>query len=73
MTGYFEASPGNRSSSRLLGFIVTTYALLLSTVIIWLGHIEGSSVISTAAAAGTVFTTIAGPAMAFMFFKSQKA
>lgn len=69
-TNYFESSPGNRSSSRLLGFIVVTYALLLSTSIIILGHIEGASIITTAAAAGTTFTTIAGPAMAFMFFKS---
>lgn len=65
--GYFEDAKGNKSSGRVLGFLVTVYALALSTAIVVLGYIEGTKVLTTAAAAGTIFTTIAGPAMFFMF------
>ena len=65
--GYFEDPKGNKSSGRILGFIVTLYALALSTAIVVLGYIEGTSVLTTAASAGTIFTTMAGPAMFFMF------
>lgn len=66
-TNYFEDSKGNKSSSRLIGFIVIMYALLLVTAVILIGVHEKSSVIQTAVAAGTLFTTIAGPAMYYLF------
>lgn len=70
--GYFQDGDGNNSSSRLLGFIVTLYALGLATSVIALGHIEETGIMVTAAAAGTIFTTIAGPAMLFMFSNKKE-
>jgi hypothetical protein len=65
--GYFEDGKGNKSSSRLMGVSVVFYALLLSTVTLVFGFLEETKVILSAAAAGTVFTTIAGPAMFYLF------
>lgn len=66
-TGYFQDHNGNASSSRVLGFIVVIYALVLSTVVLILGYAEGSKVMLSSAAAGTIFTTIAAPALIYMF------
>lgn len=63
-TGYFEASPGNKSSSRLIAFIVIVWALVLATAVVWFGR---DNIIVAAAAAGTIVTTIAGPAFIFLF------
>lgn len=63
-TGYFEVSPGNKSSSRLIAFIVIVWSLVLATVVLWFGR---ENVILAAASAATIFTTIAGPAMIFLF------
>jgi len=65
--GFFEDSEGNKSSSRALGFIVTLYALLLATGVVVSGYIQNTPTMLLATAAGTIFTTIAGPAMYFMF------
>lgn len=70
--GFFEDGLGNKSSSRVLGFTVTLYALLLATSVLGLGFIEGTKVMVSAAASGTIFTTIAGPAMFFMFSNKQE-
>lgn len=66
-TNYFESSEGNRSSSRLTSFIVIMSAILMCWTIIILGK---QDIVSSATAAGVLFITIAGPAMAFQF--SQK-
>lgn len=63
-TGYFEASPGNKSSSRLIAFIVIVWALVLASAVLWFGK---DNVMLAAAAAGTLVTTIAGPAFIFLF------
>lgn len=65
--GYFEDAIGNKSSSRLIGVTVVYYALVLATMVQILGFIEGTKVMVTAAASGTVFTTIAGPALFYLF------
>ena len=65
--GFFQDTNGNRSSSRLVGVVVIFYALLLSTGVLLFGYFEKSSVMVTATASGTIFTTIAGPAMYFLF------
>lgn len=70
--GFFRDSVGNRSSSRLLGFIVSCYALVLATAILGIGYVNKDSAILLATSAGTIFTTIAGPAMFFMFNNKQK-
>lgn len=66
--GYFESLGGNRSSSRLIGFVVVVIALLETNVVLWLGRDE---VVQSAIAAGTLFITIAGPAMAFLFVQKR--
>lgn len=63
-TGYFEASPGNKSSSRLISFIVIIWALGLATLVLLLSR---DNIVNGAVAAGTLFFTIAGSAMTFMF------
>ena len=65
--GFLQDAKGNDSSTRLLGTIVILYALVLSTGVIVIGATQAVSVLLTAVAAGTLFTTIAGPAMIFLF------
>ena len=66
--GFLYSTHGNKSSSRLLGFIIVIWALVLSTIVIYLGRDE---VVNAAVAAGTLFVTIAGPAMAFVFWQKK--
>ena len=68
-TGFFESSPGNRSSSRLIGAMVILVALIFAQEILYAGlHASTLEITATATAAGVIFTTVAGPAMAFLFF-----
>ena len=67
-TGFFQSISGNNSSSRLIGFIVVVVALIFAQEVIYFGK---QSVIESAAAAGTIFLTIAGPAMAFLFAQKK--
>ena len=67
MNGFFCSLRGNRSSSRLIGFIVVVAALIFAQEVLYFGR---DNVVMAAAAAGTIFITIAGPAMVFLF--SQK-
>lgn len=66
--GFFDSVSGNRSSSRLSGFIVIIAALLFAQEVIWFGR---SEIMVAAASAGTIFLTIAGPVMVFMFQNKQ--
>lgn len=72
MNGYFQDSKGNYSSTRLIGFIVIMYSLLMATAVLIFGHLDGSKVMISATAAGTIFTTIAGPVMFFMFHNKKE-
>ena len=65
--GFFTDSKGNKSSTRMIGVITTIYALLQSTLIILLGHVEDASVITTSAASSANFLAIAGPAMIYLY------
>jgi hypothetical protein len=66
--GFFDSVGGNRSSSRLIGFVVVLFALIFAQEVIWLGK---DDIVQAAVAAGTLFITIAGPAMAFLFFQKK--
>lgn len=68
-TSFFQSISGNQSSSRLIGFIVIMSALIFAQEVIWFSKNE--SMISAAAAAGTIFLTIAAPAMAFLFAQKK--
>ena len=71
-TGFFQDSKGNNSSSRLLGFITVLVSLALSIIVLVFGFMEGTHVIVSAASAGTIFTTIAGPVMLYMYHQKKK-
>lgn len=64
MNGFFDSIRGNKSSSRLIGFMVVIMALIFAQEVLWFGR---NDVVMAAAAAGTIFITIAGPAMVFLF------
>jgi hypothetical protein len=67
-SGFLQDHNGHNSSSRLLGFMVTIWALVLTTAVVIVALFNpASELILVAASAGTLFTTIAGPAMFFMF------
>ncbi len=68
-TSFFQSISGNQSSSRLIGFIVIMIALIFAQEVIWFGKAE--SVIIAATAAGTIFLTIAAPAMTFLFMQKK--
>jgi hypothetical protein len=65
-TGYFESISGNKSSSRLIGFVIILFALIENAAVLYIGRAD---VVQAAIAAGTLFITIGGPAMAFLFFQ----
>jgi hypothetical protein len=71
MNGYFQDSDGNKSSSRLIACIVILYALILSSAIVLIGYIQKTPPMIIATAAGTIFTTIAGAAMVFLFAQKK--
>ena len=71
MNGYFNDPDGNKSSSRLIAFIVIMAALVFSSAIILIGYDQKTGVMVIAPAAGTIFVTIAGPAMAFLFVQKK--
>ena len=68
-TGFFQSISGNNSSSRLIGFIVIVAALIFAQEVIIFGKTE---IMAAAGAAGTIFLTIAGPAMAFLFAQKKQ-
>ena len=68
-TGFFQSISGNNSSSRLIGFIVVAMALVFAQEVIWFGK---SEIMMAATAAGTIFLTIAAPAMAFLFAQKKQ-
>ena len=66
--GFFDGVNGDRSSSRLSGFIIIIVALFFAGEVIWFGR---EQIMLAATSAGTIFLTIAGPAMLFMFQNKQ--
>ena len=67
-TGFFQSISGNNSSSRLIAFIVIMVALIFAQEVIYFGK---DHIMEAATAAGTIFLTIAGSAMAFMFMQKK--
>ena len=67
-TGFLQSISGNNSSSRLIGFMVISNALLVSTFIIYYGMVaQQADLVTTSLAAGGFFIQTAGPAMLFVF------
>lgn len=70
--GFFEGATGNKSTTRLVGFITVMYALLQSTLILAFGYMDEASVIATAGASSANFMAIAGPAMIYLYTNKSK-
>lgn len=68
-TGFLEAKPGDRSNSRLISMVTIFTGLILAGFIVIAGFFgsEEPDLINLGMAAGIIFITIAGPAMAFAF------
>lgn len=69
-TGFFQSISGNNSSSRLIGFTVIVYAMLMGFLVLYWGKEGKESMIALATAAGVLFTTISGPV--FIWLYNQK-
>lgn len=65
-SGFLYSISGNKSSSRLIGMIIIIFALFENCIVLYLGR---NDIVQAAIAAGTLFITIAGSAMAFLFFQ----
>ena len=65
---FFQSISGNNSSSRLIGFIVVVSALIFAQEVLYFSRTD---IMVGAAAAGTIFITIAGPAMGFLFIQKK--
>ena len=68
MAGYLQDGKGNKSSSRLIGMIVIISALVFAQEVIYFGR---GDIVQSAIAAGTIFITVAAPAMAFLFAQKK--
>ena len=64
-TNFLEVTPGNKSNSRRSAFIIILVALFDVQLILILAG--GKNIILAATAAGTLFLTLAGSAMLFLF------
>lgn len=66
--GYFRSVGGRKSSSRLIAAFVIFMAIVFAQEVLYFGR---ANVVQAAAAAGTIFITIGGPAMAFIFMQKK--
>ena len=66
---FYEAEEGNASNSRIIADLVILYALALAQqVILFRGD---AGIMVAASAAGTIFLTVGGAAMAFLFVQKK--
>ena len=65
----FESINGDRSSARITGFLIVVVALIFVQEILWFGR---NDPMLAATAAGTLFLTIATPAMAYLYANKRE-
>jgi vacuolar-type H+-ATPase subunit I/STV1 len=65
--GFFDSISGNKSSSRLIGFIVIIYAMLMGFLVLFWGKEGSEGMIALATASGVLFTTISGPVFVWLY------
>ena len=66
-TGFLQSISGNQSSTRLYGGAIIFYAMLMAFLILFWGEEKEESIILLASAAGTMFITISGPTLIWMY------
>ena len=72
-TNFFESISGNKSSSRLIAFIVIMCSLFFTGFVLYSGLKKPESdIMIVTTAAGTLFIQIAGVAMAFLFVQKKQ-
>jgi len=67
-TKFLQSQSGSKSSSRLIGFIVVCAALLFAQEVLFFGR---ENIVSASISAGTLFLTMATPAMVFLFKQKE--
>ena len=67
-TGFFDSISGNKSSARLLGFIIIGFALIFVQEVLYFGR---GNIVESAIAAGSLFVTIAGPTLIYLYSNKQ--
>ena len=71
--GFLEDANLDKSNSRLMADIAIIAAILFASTLIWIGsRVVTPDIMAIAGAAGLIFTTIAGPAMAFLFLQKKE-
>ena len=65
----FQSINGDVSSARITGFMIVVVALVFVQEILWFGR---SDPMTAATAAGTLFLTIATPAMAYLYANKRE-
>lgn len=68
---FLEDPDGNKSNSRRIGLLVVIAALILAQEVLIFAYLEGTKVMVSSTAAGTLFITVAGSAMYFLFKQKQ--
>ena len=64
---FFKSISGRDSSTRLIGFIVIIYGMLMGFLVLYWGKRAGESVLQLALSSGTLFTMIVGPVFVWMY------
>ena len=63
-TGFFQSSPENNSSTRLIGFITVVVSLIYTGGILWLGR---ENILTASVSASAFFLAVASPTFLYMY------
>lgn len=70
--GFLYGEDGNKSNSRLIADIIVLWALVFGTALIVIKVINPAiNIMDIALAVGTVFASVGGTAMTFLFFQKK--
>ena len=70
--GFLKSTQGNMSSTRLYGGLIILYGMLMGFLVLFLGYLMKESILALAPIAAVTFSSIAGPAMIFLFQQKKK-
>ena len=73
-SGFWADGDGNKSSSRLIGFITIIYAMVMCLILLLVGLLvyKETNIIALATSVGVLFTTLAGGAMVYMYNQKRR-
>jgi len=71
-SGFLQENNGNNSNSRLIADMIIIVSLIFAGIILLVEAKEPDpNIMLMATSAGTVFSTIAGPALVFLFMQKK--